>query len=150
MGVSDQPAPNHSAPDRPAHHDPALLGAVFIGGTLGTLTRAALENAAPAAQGHWPWATFCINIIGAFILSVLLQALLRRGPDTGPRKLARLAGGTGFLGGFTTYSTFAVETLHLPVPLAVLYAVATVVLGILAASTGLILAQRAIPAGGSE
>lgn len=121
---------------RPAHRDPALVGLVAVGGALGTCGRALLGEAFPVSSGHWPWTTLAINIAGAFVLGFLLETLLRRGSDSGLRRRVRLGAGTGFLGGFTTYSTFAVETLHLPTAAAASYVVATVVLGALVAALG--------------
>ncbi|MCE1180398.1 MAG: CrcB family protein [Micrococcales bacterium] len=126
----------------PAHHDPRLLLLVFLGGSLGTAVRAALEGAFPARAGGWPWATFAINVTGAFLLGLLLETLARRGPDSGWRRQVRLGAGTGLLGGYTTYSTFAVETARLTTPLAMGYAAGTAVLGCLAAAAGYAIARR--------
>jgi CrcB protein len=54
-----------------------------------------------------------VNVAGAFALGLLLAALARRGPDRGRRRMLRLLLGTGLLGGFTTYSTLAVDTAGL-------------------------------------
>lgn len=122
---------------------------VFVGGALGTAIRAALEAAFPAQPGGWPWATFLINVSGAFVLGLLLETLSRRGPDAGARQLVRLGLGTGVMGGYTTYSTFAVETVRLIGTGAVLagfgYAVGSVVLGLAAALAGSRLAARLTP-----
>lgn len=120
-----------------AHRDPLLLGTVFVGGACGTAIRSLLGDAFPHPAGTWPWTTFCINAIGAFVLGFLLEALVRSGEDTGGRRLARLGVGTGVLGGFTTYSTFMVETTQLSWSLATGYVAATVVLGALAAWLGI-------------
>ncbi|HHU09843.1 MAG TPA: CrcB family protein [Intrasporangiaceae bacterium] len=118
------------------HRQPRLLALVFVGGALGTAARAAIEAAAPAAPGTWPWATFGINLAGAFLLGLLLETLDRRAARLGPGPAPRLFLGTGILGGFTTYSAFAVETVHLPLPLAILYAVLTATMGLAAAGLG--------------
>jgi CrcB protein len=119
---------------------------ILIGGALGTGIRAALEAAYPAQPGGWPWATFLINVTGAFPLGVLLETLIRRGPDSGVRQYLRLGLGTGVLGGYTTYSTFAVEAVRLLGAGAVLigigYAIASVILGLAAALAGTLLAAR--------
>lgn len=128
-----------------AHRDPRLLALVFAGGTVGTAVRAILENRFAPAAGAWPWATFLINVSGAFMLGLLLAGLLRRGADSGGRRTARLGLGTGVLGGYTTYSTFAVETAHLGWPLGPGYALGTASLGIAAAAAGLALARRLVP-----
>lgn len=90
-----------------------LLLLIGLGGALGTTVRSALETAFPAEPGAWPWATLCINVAGAFVLAVLLETLTMLGSDRGWLRRVRLGVGTGMLGGFTTYSTFIVETLHL-------------------------------------
>jgi CrcB protein len=93
-----------------------------------------------------PVATLVINLVGAFALGVLLEALGRRGPDHGRRRLLRLLLGTGFLGGFTTYSALSVDTVSLVrdglVGHAVGYAAVTVVVGGLASMAGMALGAR--------
>lgn len=124
-----------------AHRDPRLLGVVFVGGACGTAIRSLLEDAFARSSASWPWTTFSINVIGAFVLGMLLEVLVRTGEDSGGRRLVRLGVGTGLLGGFTTYSTFMVETTKLFWPLATGYVVATVVLGALAAWAGIRIAR---------
>jgi len=119
---------------------------VFVGGALGTSIRAALEAAFPAQPGGWPWATFLINVSGAFLLGLLLETLSRRGPDVGARRLVRLGLGTGVMGGYTTYSTFTLETVRLIGSGAMLagigYALGSVLIGLAAALAGSRLAIR--------
>ncbi|WP_052465999.1 CrcB family protein [Mobilicoccus massiliensis] len=134
------------ASTRSAHLDVRLLAVVFLGGACGTAARASLETAFAAPVGAWPWPTFVINVTGALALGFLLELLARRGPDGGLRRVLRLGLGTGLLGGFTTFSTLAVETLHLSAPLALCYAAGSIVLGALAAGVGYLLARR-VPAG---
>lgn len=100
-------------PPRPDYLRPYLVGAVFAGGCLGTLIRAQLFEALPAPAGQWPWPTLAVNVSGALLLGILLQSLTLRGPDGGLRRVLRLGLGTGVLGGYTTYSTFAVESVAL-------------------------------------
>lgn len=128
-------------PDRPPPHPTgAGVGLVFVGGVLGTAARyGAGETLGP--WGPWPAATFCVNVVGAFLLGVLLEALGRRGPDVGGRQRLRLLLGTGLLGAFTTYSTLAVDTDLLLrdgyASVAVAYALGTVVVGFLATWSGI-------------
>jgi CrcB protein len=111
---------------------------VLVGGAVGTLGRHAVA-VAWSDDLTWPWPTFVVNVLG----SLLLGALVARSRPDQPRRLLL---GTGLLGGFTTYSAFAVETDQLlredQVALAALYPVATVALGALAALTGMVLARR--------
>jgi CrcB protein len=113
---------------------------------VGTLARAVLEDAAPAAADGVPWTTLGINVTGSFLLGLLLEVLTRTGLDTGWRRAARLTLGTGVLGGFTTYSTFAVEVSQragaAPHVIGPAYAVASVVLGAAAAALGYLAAHR--------
>lgn len=90
----------------------ASAALVLIGGMTGTAARAGLESAFPTPAEGWPWTTFWINISGSLVLGVLLE-MLAAGEDEGWRRHLRLGVGTGLLGGYTTYSTFSVETITL-------------------------------------
>ena len=113
---------------------------VFAGGTLGTAVRYLLTLAVPPAHGV-PFTTFVINIVGAFVLGWLLQALALRGRDEGSRRDLRLFAGTGILGGFTTYSALAVDADGLiaghDVATGIVYAVLTIVVGAAATVAGI-------------
>lgn len=117
---------------------------VFVGGAAGTTLRYLLSLAVPPMLGI-PVITLVINVVGAFALGWLLQTLALRGPDAGLRRDVRLLAGTGVLGGFTTYSSFAVDTDGLIAAQnlggGVVYAVATVVIGALASVAGIALAS---------
>lgn len=120
---------------------PAWLGLILVGGSVGTAARAWLDATFPPAVGQWPWAIFWINLGGAFLLGALLELLTGTGPDRGWRRGVRLGLGTGLLGGFTTYSTFANQTFQLLSTghglTGVGYAVGTVVGGLAAALGGI-------------
>lgn len=121
------------------------VGLVALGGTVGTAARYLITEAFPSWHSV-PVATLGVNVVGAFALGVLLEALSRRGSDAGLRRAIRLLIGTGFLGGFTTYSSLAVDTDALlrggQATLALAYAVGTVVLGAGAAVAGILVASR--------
>lgn len=128
---------------RPAHVRPIHLLLVFIGGTLGTGAREALSLAFPPVHDI-PYAIFGINVAGALLLGVLLDALARRGPDHGTTRTLRLLLGTGFMGGFTTYSALAADSAGLignGAPAAGIgYALATLLVGAVATWGGVALA----------
>lgn len=130
---------------RPVHLQPVMLGVVLVGGAVGTAVRAALSLVIPDVGGL-PVAILVINVVGSFLLGVLLEALTRRGADVGRRRTVRLLLGTGFCGGFTTYSTLAVGAAELlrvgATGLGVAYAVGSVLLGALAAWVGTLVGSR--------
>lgn len=128
---------------RTAAVDLASVGLVFAGGAVGTLVRYLLGDALPDPDGI-PITIFAINVTGAFLLGWLLEGLARRGPDEGRRRRMRLLLGTGVLGGYTTYSAFAVDTDGLLAAdrfvAAAGYGVATVLVGAAASVAGIALA----------
>jgi len=140
VSVSPPAAPR---PVRPVHLTWGYLGLVAAGGSVGTALRALLTIAIPPL-GHVPVATVGINLLGAFLLGALLESLVRRGPDVGRRRAMRLLLGTGVLGGFTTYSALATDTVLLlardTLGVALLYALGTVVVGAVATWAGIALA----------
>ena len=93
-----------------------------------------------------------MNLAGAFVLGALLEHLAARGPDEGRRRALRLTLGTGFCGGFTTYSALAVDTDGLlragQAGPALAYALGTVALGLAASALGIAVGP-APPARGS-
>lgn len=111
---------------------PSHLGLAFLGGAFGTAAREAISLVVPVVGGL-PLATFGINLLGAFLLGLLLESLARRGPDEGLRRRVRILVGTGFMGGFTTYSALAVDSASLlgagAVRAGLGYGLATVLLG---------------------
>lgn len=125
---------------RPVHLRLPYLGLALLGGTAGTAAREALGLLVPPGYGI-PFAIFAVNVIGAFLLGLLLDALARRGPDEGRRRRMRIMIGTGFMGGFTTYSALATDTAVLigdgAASIGGVYAIATVLLGGLATWAGI-------------
>ena len=141
--AADQGTLGAARPHRPVHLHPGFLLVVVAGGILGALARYGLSSVLPA-PGGWPVPTLVINLSGAFMLGLLLEALVRRGPDAGRLRLIRLFVGTGFMGAFTTYSTLALETNTLfgagRVTDALLYLGLSVVAGAVATVAGIRLA----------
>ena len=129
----------------PLHLRPGAILLVAAGGAVGTAARYATALALPPL-GAVPVATIAVNLVGAFLLGLLLASLARRGPDDGGRLTLRLFLGTGVLGGFTTYSTFSLDTVALLEggrwAEVLLYTGVTLVLGTLAAALGVVLAGR--------
>lgn len=109
------------------------IAAVFCGGALGTLARAVLSEVVGSTPGHWPWPTFVVNIVGAFLLGYFTTRLLERLPLSSYRRPAL---GTGLCGGLTTFSTMQVETVKMLQAhyygLAVAYTVASIGAGLAA------------------
>ncbi|WP_230091261.1 fluoride efflux transporter FluC [Rhodococcus sp. AQ5-07] len=130
----------------PLHVRPSAIAAVAVGGLLGAPLRYGLTLAFPISAGQFPWTTFAINVAGALLLGLLLEALTRLGEDAGWRRRVRLGVGTGVLGSFTTYSALAVDTdllLHdHHMWSAVLYAVVSVVVGLVATTVGIALGAQ--------
>ena len=124
-------------------HDNRELAAVFVGGAVGTVARAALGTLAVADPGRWPWPTFTVNIVGAFLLGYFVTRLLERLPLSSYRRPSL---GTGLCGGLTTFSTMQVETIkmiqHHHYGLAAGYTAASIVAGLLAVYVATALVRR--------
>ena len=123
-----------------------MLGVVVAGGMIGVALRELLllPFAGDAGGLVVPVATMGVNVVGSFLLGVVVGYLGDRRP------LTRGFFGTGVLGGFTTYSAFAVQTAGLLTAspaIGIALAVISVLLGLRAAVLGLRLVQP--PAGGA-
>jgi CrcB protein len=86
------------------------LAAIFIGGFIGTIARAALAQSLAEPTDRWPWATFIVNIAGAFLLGFFVTRLQERLP---PSMYRRAFLGAGICGALTTFSTMMVELLKM-------------------------------------
>nr|WP_202885617.1 CrcB family protein [Kribbella sandramycini] len=123
---------------------PRVLGVIALGGIAGSLARYGLAAAIPHSPGGFPWATFLTNVAGCLAIGVLFARLT---PQSHP--LLRPFLGTGVLGGFTTFSTYAVDTeklmhvqTHAHLFVAFVYFFGTVATALLAATVGAWLGRR--------
>jgi fluoride exporter len=151
--VSDGRAPRAAE----AHHLPAVVRAlrdrlspvqlravaILTGGAGGAVARAAVGEAFPVPAGAWPWATFAVNVAGAFVLGWVTTRLSE---TAAPTRYWRPLVGTGFCGALTTFSTFQVETIRLArdghAALGFAYAAVSMAVGLAAAVAATVVARR--------
>lgn len=116
--------------------------AVLSGGAVGTLGRWLVATSVSRAGPGWGWSTLTVNITGALAMGVLVAWLGARVAHP----LVRPFAAVGLLGGWTTYSTFALDAHAVfegqGVVSALGYVVATIVLGIGASLAGLLAGER--------
>jgi CrcB protein len=127
--------------------EPALpvLAVIALGGGLGALARHGLTIALPTPPGHFPWATFITNVSGCLLIGVLMVLVTEVWTA---HRLVRPFLGVGVLGGFTTYSTYAVEINGLLRPgtvgVAFVYLAGTLVCAMLAVLVGAVVTRRVV------
>jgi CrcB protein len=129
--------PDPDLPPEPVPIGPLLL-VVGAGGALGSLARYGIEVAIPHGRTELPFATLFVNVVGCLLLGVLVAGWPHA---TWLRPFL----GTGVLGGFTTFSAFALETdrlLDRAPAMAMLYVALSLSLGLVAAAAGLRLGTR--------
>jgi fluoride exporter len=111
---------------------------VMIGGALGAALR---YGAGLLVAGRFPWATLGVNLVGGFLMGLLMAFVLRGSASEG----VRLFAGIGLLGGFTTFSAFSLDMWHMiergQSGLALGYALASVVGSIILLALGLSLGK---------
>jgi len=114
-----------------------LLPAVALGGAIGSLARWGVAEALPHHPGQFPWATWLVNVSGSFALGVVMALSLALWPH---HRYLRPFLGAGVLGGYTTFSTWMLDTrsgLEADAVVAILYVGATLAVGLPAAAAGL-------------
>lgn len=123
------------------HFRPVPILYVFIGGCFGALARYIVVENLPKLENGLPRATTFVNLLGAFTLGSILEGLSRLGEEKSTLRAVRLVLATRFLGAFTTYSTFAVDTLSLittgNTKTALWYVVSTLIGGLILSGPGI-------------
>jgi len=118
----------------------ASVIAVSVGGAFGAAARYLL-----APLGGWPWGTLTVNAVGCALIGMLMVLAVDRWPDV---RLVRPLLGTGVLGGFTTFSTYAVDVEQLVrqsrIAVAIGYLVATPVLAVVVVTATVALTRRVV------
>ena len=121
------------------------LAAISLGSALGALARWAAEEVLPHDPGRLPWSTLLVNVVGCFLIGVLMVLVVERWRH---QPLARPFLGTGFLGGFTTFSTYAVDLRAQlaagETGVAAAYLLGSLLLGLAAVVVGLRLTERVL------
>jgi fluoride exporter len=117
------------------------LLAVALAGAFGAPARYLVERAISARRGRgFPWGTLIVNVTGSFALGLVTGLALYHGLAATPKTVI----GTGFIGAYTTFSTYAYETVDVAerssAQLAGAYAIVSVLMGVAAATLGLVLA----------
>jgi fluoride exporter len=125
----------------------STMVAIFVGGAIGTVSRYELDAHHATAVGHFPWVTLLINLSGSFAIGLLVpltEYVTPRAPLARPFLIV------GVLGGWTTFSTLAVEATLLAKDGAiadfVTYLAATVVGGLALVVVGTTLGRKLVPA----
>lgn len=130
--------------ERHPHRAWSPIGLVAVGGAVGAASREGLSLAIPELNDV-PISIVIINVVGAFLLGYLYRAVTRLGKGSLRAKDLKLLLGTGFCGGFTTYSSLATDAAVLlrdgRVWTMLAYALGTVVLGACATWLGIVLAS---------
>lgn len=141
----DPPAPSGPAPRRAV-----LLAVIALGGVLGAESRWAIGLAWPHRPDQFPWSTLVINVSGCLLIGALMVLLTERARR---HPLLRPLLGVGVLGGYTTFSGYAVEAVQSVHAgrawIALGYLVATPVLAVLAVAAGSVITRRLVPGGAS-
>ncbi|MET9773972.1 fluoride efflux transporter CrcB [Streptomyces sp. NPDC006367] len=109
--TAPEPRGPGAAPRQPDRRGQApVVAAVALGGGAGAAARYAAFLAWPAHPGGFPWATFWVNLAGCAVIGVFMIAVTE---VWNVHRLVRPFFGTGVLGGFTTFSTYAVDVRQL-------------------------------------
>jgi CrcB protein len=121
------------------------ISLVFIGAGLGGVCRFVLGSLIISIMGkNFPWATMSINLIGSFLMGFLFVLISNRLADLAPLLTPLIL--VGILGGFTTFSSFSIETLKLiqngKLAYALTYVLISTIIGVSFAGLGFMIAQK--------
>jgi CrcB protein len=94
----------------PWHGQGPVVAVVALGGALGATARYGAAQLWPTPDGAFPWTTFTVNVVGCFVIGVFMVLIT---DAWRAHRLVRPFFGTGVLGGFTTFSTYAVDIRNL-------------------------------------
>ena len=124
-----------------------LYLSLFIAGGLGVVSRFLSVNYLTKLFGStFPFGTLLVNIIGSLLFGFLSWYIVQRWAAVANIETVKIAILSGFLGGYTTFSAFSMEALHLlqtgQFAKAILYMLASVVLCVFACFIGLLLAKQ--------
>ena len=127
---------------RPPGIRPGILLAIALGGMLGTPARYAVGRVVHVSPDSFPWSTFVVNISGSLVLGILLTLILERWP---PSRYLRPFAAIGFLGVYTTFSTYMVETDLLlkdgQAGVALAYVLGSLLVGLAAVYVGIVIGR---------
>ncbi|MEV6737101.1 fluoride efflux transporter CrcB [Streptomyces sp. NPDC051104] len=94
----------------PWHGQGPVVAVVALGGGIGATARYGASLLWPARTGGFPWTTFGVNVVGCAVIGVFMVVII---DVWAAHRLVRPFFGTGVLGGFTTFSTYAVDIQRL-------------------------------------
>jgi len=118
-------------------HPLRKLAAIYVGGVVGALLRVGLSEAFPHAVDAWPWPTFAVNLVGAFLIGYFFTSFR----DHGPHQLHHPFFATGICGTLTTFSTMQLELFNMvdagEFGLVISYLAASLALGYVALRLGI-------------
>ncbi|MEU8793582.1 fluoride efflux transporter CrcB [Streptomyces sp. NPDC048643] len=103
---SGTPAPAPARRASPWHGQGPVVAMVALGGAIGATARYGAGELWPASAGAFPWTTFTVNVVGCAVIGVFMVLIT---DVWAAHRLVRPFFGTGVLGGFTTFSTYAVD-----------------------------------------
>lgn len=122
-----------------------VLAVIAGGGVVGALARYAVHLMLPHRSGQFPWSTFLVNVSGCLAIGILMVLIGEVWPG---QRLLRPFLGVGVLGGYTTFSTYAIDIQQAvtaaAAATALLYLAATVLGALLAVWTGATITTRVV------